>query len=367
MSVTRVGINGFGRIGRQLFKILWDQYPEIEIAAIGVTDPSKTEVRAVLLQHDSTYGRFSHTVEARNGTGVHALVVDGQRIPIIPRLDPYRVARWKDYGVDIVVDATGRCKQRSRAEEHLHEGAKKVVITCPVGCADATIVYGINHQEYDPWRHHVISASSCTTTSLAPVSKVLDEAFGLVEGFVTTVHAYTNSQSLLDSTHKDPRRARAAGCNIIPTTTGAAKALDQVLPGLGRRMGAAALRVPVPSVSMLDITARLEQPATAEQVNEAFRQAATGPLHGILAVSDEPLVSTDYLGTPYSAVIDALSTSTVGQLVRVAAWYDNEWGYSCRVADLTSYIARQGLYLWTMEEMAPAMIGAEMAPVLANR
>lgn len=366
MSITRVGINGFGRIGRQIFRILWDHYPEIEIGAVGVTDPDKTDVRALLLQYDSTYGRFPRKIEARNGSGAHTLVVDGSHIPIIPRIEPYRASQWADYGVDIVIEASGRCKQRACAEAHLHEGAKKVIITCPAACADVSIVYGVNHLVYDSTRHHILSASSCTTTSLAPIVQVLDDTFGLIEGFVTTIHAYTNSQSLLDSTHKDPRRARAAGNNIIPTTTGAAKALEQILPGLGRRITAAAYRVPVPSVSVLDLIVRLEQSVTAGEVNDALRQAACGSLHGILAVSDEPLVSTDYLGDSHSAVIDTLSTSAAGQLVRVAAWYDNEWGYSCRVADLAGYVARQGLYRWATPKVAPAMAGAGLAPVLAD-
>jgi glyceraldehyde 3-phosphate dehydrogenase len=363
---TRIGINGFGRIGRQVFKILWDRYPALEIAALGVTDAGKTEVRALLLQYDSTYGRFSHTVEARNGKSAPALVVDGRRVPIIPQLEPYRVAQWADFGVDVVIDATGRCKQQFNAEAHLRGGAQKVIITCPVSYADATVVYGVNHHSYVPWQHHILSASSCTTTSLAPVIKVLDDAFGLTEGFVTTIHAYTNSQSLLDTTQRDPRRARAAGSNIIPTTTRAAKALDQVLPGLGSRIEAAALRVPVPSVSMLDLILRLERSATVEQVNEALRQAARGPLQGILAVSDEPLVSTDYLGNSHSAVVDALSTSAVGQLIRVAAWYDNEWGYSCRVADLASYIARQELQVFAMGQVAPSAADAGLATILTD-
>jgi len=361
LSITRVGINGFGRIGLQVFKILWEHYPELQVAAIGVTDPTKTEVRAHLLEHDSTYGQFPHTVEAHVSNHANVLIVDNRDIPIIPRLDPHRTVGWADYDIDIVIDATGKCKYRQYAEEHLREGAEQVIITCPIDWADVTIVYGINHQDFDPWQHRIVSSSSCTTTSLAPVSKALDDAFGLAEAFVTTVHAYTNSQNLLDSTHKDPRRARAAGNNIIPTTTGAAKALDRVLPGLGSRIGAAALRVPVPSVSMIDLIARLEQPATAHEVNEAFRAAADGPLHGILAISDKPLVSSDYIGNEHSAIVDALSTSVAGQLVRVAAWYDNEWGYSCRVANLTAYIARQRASMWITEEGAPAMVGAELA------
>ncbi len=364
MSSTRIGINGFGRIGRQVFKILWEHYPELQITAIGVTDPTKTEVRALLLQHDSTHGPFPYQVEARVNGHINALVVEGHDIPIIARVDSHRTARWSDYGVDIVIDATGCCKRGPYAQVHQREGAKKVIVTCPTQWADVTLVYGINHHEYDPRQHHVISSSSCTTTCLAPVCQVLDDAFGLVEGFVTTVHAYTNSQSLLDSTHKDPRRARAAGCNIIPTTTGAAKALERVLPGLGRRVGAAALRVPVPSVSMIDLVARVEQPATAEDINAAFREAAAGPLRGILAVSEKPLVSSDFVGNPHSAIVDALSTSVVGHLVRVAAWYDNEWGYSCRVADLTAYIARQEPATQSVDAWMPTMVRAE--PALAG-
>lgn len=358
----RIGINGFGRIGRQIFKILWEGYSEFRIAAIGVRDPTKTEVRALLLQHDSTHGRFRHAVEAQVSADANALTVDGHNIPIIPRPESDHTAHWSDYNIDIVIEATGRCKRGPCAEEHLNEGVQKVIITCPSNWADVTIIYGINQHKYAPWQHHIISAGSCTTNCLAPVSKVLDDTFGLAEGFVTTVHAYTNSQNLLDSTHKDPRRARAAGSNIIPTTTGAAKALDQVLPGLGSRIDAAALRVPVPSVSMIDLTTRLDQPATAEQVNEAFHEAASGPLQGILDISEKPLVSTDYVGNRHSAVVDALSTRAVGQLVRVAAWYDNEWGYSCRVADLLAHIVRQDSFLWTGKESTPASIAEELLP-----
>lgn len=361
MSITRIGINGFGRIGRQVFKILWENHPELQIAAIGVTDPTKTEVRAHLLEHDSTYGRFPHAVTANVSDHSNTLIVDDQDIPIIPRLDPHRTMGWGDYDIDLVIDATGKCKYPEYAEEHLREGAERVIITCPTDWADVMLVYGINHQDYDPYHHRVISSSSCTTTSLAPVSKALDDAFGLAEAFVTTVHSYTNSQSLLDSTHKDPRRARAAGNNIIPTTTGAAKALDRVLPGLGSRIGAAAIRVPVPTVSMIDLVAHLKQPATAHEVNEAFRAAADGSLRGILSISDKPLVSSDYIGDEHSAIVDALSTTVAGQLVRVVAWYDNEWGYSCRVADLTAYIARQEISTWMPEQWAPAMVDADLA------
>jgi glyceraldehyde 3-phosphate dehydrogenase len=240
---------------------------------------------------------------------------------------------------------------------------EKVIVTCPTQWADATVVYGINQQVYDPWQHHIVSASSCTTNCLAPVAKVLDDAFGVVDGFVTTVHAYTSSQTLLDSTNKDPRRARAGAYNVIPTTTGAAQELKEVLPEVGNRIAAAAVRVPVPTVSLIDLVVRLEEPATPKAVNEAFRQAADRSLRDILAVSDDPLVSSDYVGSPYSAVIDALSTSVVGELIRVIAWYDNEWGYSNRVADLTRFIARQGLSIWRTEDLVPAMLGTELVPV----
>lgn len=371
VSITRIGINGFGRIGRQVFKILWEQYPGLRVSAIGVAAPAKTEVRALLLQHDSTYGAFPHQVEAHVRGDASFLTVDGQVVPIIPRVEPHRTATWADYDVDIVIDATGRCKRGPYAEEHLSEGVRKVIVSSPSRWADVTVLYGVNEQAYDPWNHDVISAGSCTTNSLAPVTMVLDEAFGLAEGFVTTVHAYTNSQSLLDSTHKDPRRARAAGCNIIPTTTGAARALDQVLPGLGRRIDAAALRVPVPSVSMIDLTARLKKPVSIDAVNDAFRRAADGPLHGILDVSDAPLVSNDYVRNPHSAIVDALSTSVVGQLVRVAAWYDNEWGYSCRVADLTAYVSRQlsstrETATWALPEVGPQLTYASNGPLRSS-
>ncbi len=335
--MTRIAINGFGRIGRQVFKIIWDNYPELQVAAIGVTDLAKTDVRALLLEHDSIYGRFPHAVDTRITHAGGSLIVDGREVPLVPRLN--RDRRWADLGIDIVIDATGRCKRRPIGDEHLREGVQKVIVTEPTDFADVTIVYGVNQHIYDSRQHRVISASSCTTTALSPVVMLLDNCFGVGEGFATTVHAYTNSQSLVDTTHKDPRRARVAGLNIIPTTTGTTAALGKVLPGIGMRIGAAALRVPVPTVSMIDLIVRLQQPATPEQVNEAFYQAAAGPLRGILDISDKPLVSTDYIGNPHSAVIDALSTSVTGQLVHVAAWYDNEWGYSSRVADLTAHLA----------------------------
>lgn len=338
MSVTRIAINGFGRIGRQVFKIIWDHYPELQVAAIGVTDLSKTNVQALLLQHDSTYGQFHRPVHAQMTNRTGSIVVDGRQVSVVPRRTPKR--SWADYGIDIVIDATGRWKRQPLDGEHLSEGAKKVIVTEPMDFADVTVVYGVNQDVYDPRQHHIISASSCTTTALSPIAKVLDERFGVREGFVTAIHAYTNSQNLLDASHTDPRRARAAGYNIIPTTTGTSDALDKVLPGLGVRVGAAALRVPVPTVSLVDLIVHLEEPATADQVNEAFYQAAAGPLRGILDISDKPLVSADYAGNPHSAVIDALSTAVAGQLVRVAAWYDNEWGYSSRVADLTACVAQ---------------------------
>jgi glyceraldehyde 3-phosphate dehydrogenase len=337
---TKVAINGFGRIGRQVLKILLLHYPnEFEVVAIGVTDPYQTHVRAQLLKHDSIYGEFPGRVEARVEGTTNAIVVDGHEIRVCARNRFGPVPLWGAMGVDIVIDATGYLKSREHLSYHLTAGARKVIVTTPASGADVTIVYGVNHQAYDPVCHHIISAGSCTTNCLAPVAWSLNRHFGIASGLMTTVHAYTNSQRLLDKTHKDPRRARAAAVNIIPTTTGAARALGAVLPGLRGRLDGSAVRVPVPAVSLVEFVAQLERPVDAQTVNDAFREDAAGPLRGVLVVCDDPLVSSDFIGNPHSAIVDALSTMTAGQLVKVSAWYDNEWGYSARVVDLARHIA----------------------------
>ncbi|MFQ6058040.1 MAG: type I glyceraldehyde-3-phosphate dehydrogenase [Anaerolineae bacterium] len=337
---TRVAINGFGRIGRQVLKIIHQQHSDsLQVVAIGVTDPSQTETRAHLLKHDSTYGAFPAHVEARVNGHINAIYVDGQEIRICGcnRYGP--VPFWGRMGVDLVIEATGLLKQRWELDDHLRAGAHKVIVTAPTTGADVTIVWGVNQDHYHPLHHHIISASSCTTNCLAPIAHVLHRRFGLVSGLMTTVHAYTNSQRLLDKTHPDPRRARAAAVNIIPTTTGASKEIGAVLPTLGPRMNGTALRVPVPAVSLMDLVAQVEAPVDARAVNDALREAAQGELRGILKVCDEPLVSSDFIGDPHSAIVDAAFTMGVGQLIKVSAWYDNEWGYACRVVDLARYVA----------------------------
>lgn len=336
---TKVAINGFGRVGRQVLKILLlDPADEFEVVAIGVTDPSQTEVRAQLLKHDSVYGKFPGQVEALVD-GRNALVVDGHEIRICARNRYGPVPLWGMMGVDIVIEATGYLKSREHLTDHLRAGARKVIVTTPAPGADVTLVYGVNHQTYDPVRHHIVSAGSCTTNCLAPVAWSLHQHFGIAAGMMSTVHAYTNDQRVLDKTHKDPRRARAAACNIIPATTGAAKGLGAVLPELAGRLDGSALRVPVPAVSLVEFVAQLERPADAQAVNEAFRADAEESLRGILAVSDEPLVSSDFIGNPHSAVVDAALTMVAGALAKVSAWYDNEWGYSARVVDLAALVA----------------------------
>lgn len=335
---TKVAINGFGRIGRQVLKILLLERPEeFEVVAIGVDDP-QTEVRATLFQHDSVYGKFPGRVEARTD-GRDALLIDGREIRVCARHRYAPVPLWGEMGAEIVIEATGSGKDRESLTNHLRAGARKVIVTCPAPGADVIIVCGVNHQAYDPGRHHIVSAASCTTNCLAPVAWSLHQHFGVVSGLMSTVHAYTNDQSVLDKTHKDPRRARAAAVNIIPTTTGAAKAIGLVIPELAGRLDGSALRVPVPAVSLVEFVAQLERPTTVAEVNAAFREDVDGCLRGILAVSDEPLVSSDFIGNPHSAVVDAALTTTVGQLVKVSAWYDNEWGFSQRVVDLAALVA----------------------------
>lgn len=337
---TKVAINGFGRIGRQVLKILLQDYPdEFEVVAVGVTDPNQTHVRAQLLKHDSIYGTFPARVEAHVEGPTNAIVVDGHEIGVCARNRYGPVPLWGAMGVDIVIEASGYLKSQEHLTYHVTAGARKVIVTYPAKGAQVTVVYGVNHQAYDPTHHHILSAGSCTTNCLAPVVHSLHQHFGIVSGLMSTVHAYTNSQRLLDKTHKDPRRARAAAVNIIPTTTGAARALGEVLPELEGRLNGSALRVPVPAVSLVELVAQLEHPADAQTVNDALREDAAGPLGGVLYVSDEPLVSSDFVGNPYSAIVDAPSTMTTGQLVKVSIWYDNEWGYSARVVDLARYVA----------------------------
>ncbi|KFZ40170.1 MULTISPECIES: type I glyceraldehyde-3-phosphate dehydrogenase [Thermoactinomyces] len=334
--MIKVGINGFGRIGRNVFRAMMN-HPELEVVAVNDLTDSKT--LAHLLKYDSVHGKFDGEVEATE----NGFSVNGREIKVLAERDPAQI-KWADYGVEIVVESTGRFTNRDDAAKHLIGGAKKVIISAPAKGEDITIVMGVNHEKYDPASHHVISNASCTTNCLAPFAKVLHENFGIRRGLMTTVHAYTNDQQILDLPHKDLRRARAAGQSIIPTTTGAAKAVSLVLPELKGKLNGFAMRVPTKNVSVVDLVAELDQEVTAEQVNEALRKAAEGELKGILNYSEEPLVSVDYNGDPHSSTIDALSTMVLeGNMVKVVSWYDNEWGYSNRVVDLASYIASKGL------------------------
>jgi glyceraldehyde 3-phosphate dehydrogenase len=336
VMMVKVGINGFGRIGRNVFRAALNN-PNVEIVAIN--DLTDTKTLAHLLKYDTTHGTLNATVEAKEG----AIVVNGKEVKVFSERDPAALP-WGEYGVEIVVESTGRFTDKEKASAHLQGGAKKVIISAPATNEDITIVMGVNEDKYDPKAHTVISNASCTTNCLAPFAKVLHEKFGIVKGMMTTVHSYTNDQQVLDLPHKDLRRARAAAENIIPSTTGAAKAVALVLPELKGKLNGMAMRVPTPNVSVTDLVAELKVNVTVEEVNAALKEAAEGPLKGILAYSEEPLVSSDYKGNPHSSIIDALSTMVVeGNLVKVVSWYDNEWGYSNRVVDLAAYIASKGL------------------------
>ena len=329
---VRVGINGFGRIGRQSLKAIIERTSNIEVVAIN--DLVDTEMNALLFRYDSTYGRYPGTVEHTDDS----LIVDGHQIKVLKEKDPAAI-KWGDLGVDIVIESTGLFTDAEKARAHLEGGAKKVIISAPAKHEDVTVVLGVNEAMYDPEKHVIISNASCTTNCLAPVAKVMHDNFGIVRGLMNTIHSYTNDQRVLDVAHKDPRRARSAGQNIIPTTTGAARALALVIPELKGKFDGFSLRVPTPTVSVVDLTAQLEKEVTAEQLNDAFRAAATGKMQGILGVTDEPLVSMDFKGDSHSSIVDGRSTMVLGNLVKVIAWYDNEWGYSCRIADLTAYVA----------------------------
>jgi glyceraldehyde 3-phosphate dehydrogenase len=334
MSKARIGINGFGRIGRGFLRCLAATPDAFEV--VQVNDLTDVATLAHLLKHDSLHGRFPGTVDIRDG----ALVVNGQTIKISAEKDPAAI-KWKDVGVDIVVESTGVFVDKTGASKHLTGGARKVIISAPAKNPDVTLCMGINLEMYRPSEHHIISNASCTTNCLAPVAKVLHETFGIVSGLMTTIHSYTNDQQILDLPHRDLRRARAAALSMIPTTTGAAKALKEVLPAMAGKLDGMAIRVPTPNVSLVDLTSRLERKATAHEVNDAFRAAASGALKGILAVSDEPLVSCDFNGDVHSATVDAPLTTATGDLVKVMAWYDNEMGYSQRLLDLTRFVAEK--------------------------
>ncbi len=330
---VRVGINGFGRIGRQSLKALIERTPGVEVVA--VNDLVDTAMNALLFKHDSTYGAYPGEV----GHTDDSLIVDGRTIRVFKEKDPAALP-WGDLGVDIVVESTGIFTDADKAAAHLQGGAKKVIISAPAKGEDITIVLGVNEDRYDPAKHTIISNASCTTNCLAPAAKVVHDLLRIERGLMNTIHSYTNDQRILDVAHKDPRRARSAGQNIIPTSTGAAKALSLVIPDLKGKFDGFSLRVPTPTVSVVDFTADVGRATSVEELNAAFRAAEAGPMQGILGVSDEPLVSSDFRGDSRSSIIDSQSTMVLGgTLVKVISWYDNEWGYSCRVADLVGFVA----------------------------
>jgi glyceraldehyde 3-phosphate dehydrogenase len=333
MMRANIAINGFGRIGRMVFRKAINE--EMNIKAINASYPAET--LAHLIKYDTNHGKFDGEVIAQDDH----LIVNGNKVLLINERDPKELP-WKSLGVDIVIEATGKFNQREKAMLHIEAGAKKVILTAPGKNEDVTIVMGVNEQEYDPEKHTIISNASCTTNCLAPVIKVLDESFRIKNGLMTTVHAYTNDQKNIDNPHKDLRRARACGQSIIPTTTGAAKALSLVLPHLKGKLHGMALRVPTPNVSLVDLVVDVEENVTVEEINMAFKLAANSSLSGILDYTTEPLVSIDFNTNPYSAIIDGLSTMVIGShKVKVLAWYDNEWGYSCRVTELAKFVAEK--------------------------
>ncbi len=335
---TRVGINGFGRIGRQSMKAMLERHGR-ELEVVAINDLTDTKTNAHLLKYDTTYGRFPGEVEATPDS----LVVNGHKIKVLAQRDPAQIP-WGDLGVEIVIESTGFFTDAEKAAAHLRDGVKKVIISAPAKGEDLTIVLGVNEGMYDPAQHHIISNASCTTNCLAPAAKVLNDTFGIEHGLMNTIHSYTNDQRIQDQVHSDLRRARAAAVNIIPTTTGAARALALVIPELKGRFDGMSLRVPTLTVSVVDFVATVRKEASKEAVNEAFKAAAAGPLKGILDITEEPLVSADFRGDTHSSIVDGLITQVLGgKMVKVVAWYDNEWGYSCRVSDLAAFLAQKGL------------------------
>ena len=334
----KVGINGFGRIGRQVAKAILDFHRD-ELEIVAINDLADTKTNAHLFKYDSNYGVFPGTVEAREGY----LAVDGREMKVFAQRDPAQID-WTSVGAQIVVESTGFFTDAAKASAHLKGSVRKVIISAPARGEDITVVLGVNEDKYDPAAHHVVSNASCTTNCLAPVAKVVNDSFGIVKGLMTTVHAYTNDQRILDQVHPDLRRARAAALSIIPTTTGAARAVALVIPELKGKFHGIAMRVPTSTVSLVDFVAEVGRDVSVEEVNGALRAAAEGPMKGILAYCDEPLVSIDFKGNPASSIVDAESTMVIGgNMVKVLSWYDNEWGYSCRTADLAAYMAKRGL------------------------
>ncbi len=334
---TRIAINGFGRIGRQLTKALFEKYPK-DFDLVAFNDLADVSTNAHLFKYDSNYGIFDGTVEVGDGE----IIINGDSVKVFSERDPSKLP-WGDLGVDIVIESTGIFTDREKASLHLSAGAKKVIISAPAKGEDITICMGVNEEKYDASKHNVISNASCTTNCLAPAAKVVNDKFGIIQGVMTTVHSYTNDQRILDLVHSDLRRARAAALSIIPTTTGAAKAVSLVIPELKGKFDGMAMRVPTPTVSVVDFVAKVERPGSTEELLAAFDEAAAGPMKGVLAVSRLPLVSMDFKGNAYSSTIDAEFTAFYGDLVKVITWYDNEWAYSVRVTDLAKYIADKGI------------------------
>ncbi|MCH8284377.1 MAG: type I glyceraldehyde-3-phosphate dehydrogenase [Chloroflexi bacterium] len=335
---TKIGINGFGRIGRQVFRAIYEGHPN-ELEVVAVNDLTDARTNAHLLKHDTNYGAFPGTVEAQEGR----LLVNERPVKVFAERDPSKIP-WGDEGIGLVIESTGFFTDASKAAGHLGGGVKKVVISAPASGEDATLVLGVNESTYDPAKHNVVSNASCTTNCVAPMVKVLDDAFGVTRGFMSTIHAYTNDQSILDVFHTDLRRARAAAMNIIPTSTGAARAVGLVLPHLNGKLNGLSFRVPVSTVSLIDLVVDVSRDVTKDEVNAAFKQAAEGPMRSILEYEEEELVSSDFKANPASCILDAPSTMVLdGNMVKVLGWYDNEWGYSNRVADLAMFMVRKGL------------------------
>ncbi|MDK2956699.1 MAG: hypothetical protein PWQ57_2195 [Desulfovibrionales bacterium] len=339
MSKVKIGINGFGRIGRQVLKTIWEHHRDV-MEVVAINDLFDIKTNAHLLAHDTCYGTFAPNVSV---DGDKMLIGDDFVVQSLAERDP-RMLPWGKMGVDVVVESTGIFRTGPKARQHVEAGAKRVVISAPAKEEDITLVVGVNHEQYDPDKHVIISNASCTTNCLAPVVKVMHEEFGINKGVMTTIHSYTNDQRILDLPHKDLRRARAAACNMIPTTTGAAKAVALVIPEMKGRFEGYSVRVPTPTVSLVDFVAILEKDTTTEGLKDALRKAAEGELKGILGFSTDPFVSSDYIGNPHSSIVDAdFTVVQTGNLAKVYSWYDNEWGYSCRVADLIAYMIEKGV------------------------
>ena len=334
---TKVGINGFGRIGRLALRAILERHPEVEVVAIN--DLATPEQNAHLFKYDTNYGPYKGEISVQNG----GLEIDGRSIVVVSEREPAKLP-WGDLGVELVIESTGRFTDAPKAAGHLQGGAKKVLISAPAKGEDITVVFGVNHEQYDPAKHNIVSNASCTTNALAPVAKVISDSFGIVNGLMTTVHSYTNEQQVLDQVSGDMRRARGAAMNITPTTTGAARAAALVIPELEGKFHGLALRVPTSTVSIIDLVVDTERSVTSESAIEALSDAAAGSLKGVLSVTHEPLVSTDFRGNPASSIVDAEMTMAIGdRMLKVLSWYDNEWGYSCRLSDVTAYIIEQGL------------------------